>query len=75
MKNKNLLQVRIMYFIYTVLCVVFWSLYVSGIFILWSENEMGLFMNFIFSSFSLLGMFWLNMIFYEKLIKNSNKIK
>ena len=70
MKNKNLLQVRIMYFIYTFLCVVFWSLYVSGIFILWSENEMGLFMNFIFSSFSLVGMFWLNMIFHEKLIEN-----
>ena len=70
MKNKNLLQVRIMYFIYTVLCVVFWSLYVSGMFILWSENEMGLFMNFIFSSFSLVGMFWINMIFHEKLIEN-----
>lgn len=70
MKNKNLLQVRIRYFIYIFLCVVFYSLYISGLLMIWYENEMGLFMNFIFSSFSLVGVFWFNMIFHEKLIEN-----
>lgn len=51
MKNKNLLQVRIRYFIYIFLCVVFYSLYISGLLMIWYENEMGLFMNSIFSSF------------------------
>lgn len=70
MKNKNLLQVRIRYFIYIFLCVVFYSLYISGLLIIWFENEMGLFMNCIFSSFSLVGVFWFNIIFHEKLIEN-----
>ena len=70
MKNKTLLQVRTRYFIYTLLCVVFWSLYISGLYIMWSGNEMGLFMNYIFTAFGLTGMLWFNMIFHEKFIEN-----
>lgn len=70
MKNKTLLQVRTRYFIYTLLCVVFWSLYISGLYIMWSDNEMSLFMNYIFTSFGLAGMLWFNMIFHEKFIEN-----
>lgn len=70
MKNKTLLQIRTRYFIYTLLCVVFWSLYISGLYIMWSDNEMGLFMNYIFTSFGLVGMLWFNMIFHEKFIEN-----
>jgi hypothetical protein len=70
MKNKTLLQVRTRYFIYTLLCVVFWSLYISGLYIMWSDNEMGLFMNYIFTAFGLVGMLWLNMIFHEKFVEN-----
>ncbi len=70
MKNKTKLQVRTRYFIYTLLCVVFWSLYISGLYIMWLDNEMGLFMNYIFTSFGLVGMLWFNMIFHEKFIEN-----
>lgn len=70
MRNKTLLQVRTRYFIYTLICVVFWSLYISGLYIMWSDNEMDLFMNYIFTLFGLAGMIWINMIFHEKFIEN-----
>ena len=70
MKNKTLLRVRTRYFIYTLLCVVFWSLFISGLYIMWSDNEMGLFMNYVFTAFGLVGMLWFNMIFHEKFIEN-----
>jgi hypothetical protein len=37
---------------------------------MWLENEMGLFMNSIFTAFGLVGMLWFNMIFHERFIEN-----
>lgn len=67
MKNK---KVRTRYFIYSLLCVIFWSLYIGGLYIMWSDNEMSLFMNYIFTAFGFIGLLWFTMIFNEKFIEN-----
>jgi len=70
METKFRLPKKTRYFLYTLLCVVFWSLFIGGLYIMWSDNEMGLFMNYIFTSFGLVGMLWFNMMFHEKFIEN-----
>ena len=70
MRTKFRLPKKARYFLYTLLCVVLWSLFIGGLYIMWSDNEMGLFMNYIFTSIGLVGMLWFNMLFHEKSIEN-----
>jgi hypothetical protein len=70
METNFKVQKKARYFLYNLLCVVFWSLFIGGLYIMWYDNEMELFMSYIFSSFGLAGMLWFNMIFHDKFIEN-----
>lgn len=56
MKNKTLLQAQIRYLIYILFCIIFWSLFIGGLCIMWTDDNQHLFINYIFSAFGLVGM-------------------
>jgi hypothetical protein len=64
------MQIKFRRLIYFSFIVFFYLLYISGLYILWSDNELGLFMNYIFAVFGLRGILYFHMMFYEKFIEN-----
>jgi hypothetical protein len=59
-------------FIYIISTIILWALFIGGLYIMWFDGEMNLFINYIFTSFGLLGMLYLNMILYDNLISIKN---
>jgi hypothetical protein len=43
-------------YIFTILKIIIWCLFIGGLFVLWKENELGIFGNIIATSFGILGM-------------------
>lgn len=62
---------NIKYITYYLITFIVWLLFIFGLYELWMQNSMNLFMNYIFTAFGIVGLLYFQMLFHEKFIEQN----